>query len=741
MQTAEKTAAPHRAPRGKIRQPVTGGVAKVPVIMQLEALECGAAALDMVLAYYGLWVPLERVRADCGVSRDGSNARNILRAARSYGLTAQGYRYEPETLRREGKFPCIIHWNFNHFVVLDGFRGDKAYLNDPGQGSYSVPMAEFDNSFTGICLMLAPGPDFQPGGQPKSMAAFAKKRLRGAGVALVFVALTTAIAALINVIDPVLSRIFLDRLLTGQNPAWVPAFLAAMLLFGVVQIIVSWVQAVYTYKVNGKLSITANAGFMWHVLRLPVEYFSQRMAGDISARQGTNETISDTLVQTLAPLVLNTAMMVFYLAVMLRYSIPLTIVGVASILINLAMAQLISKRRINILRVQMRDRGQLTGSTVAGIEMIETIKAAGAENGYFARWSGSQASVNACDVRYNKLDQHIGLIPPIVTTVTDAAILMLGVWLVMQGQFTAGMIFAFQSVMSSFSAPAADLLQASQTMQELRTDMERVEDVLEYPVDVGCEARPAPENPDEVSYDKLTGELELKNITFGYSRLAPPLIENFSMTLHPGSRVAFVGSSGCGKSTLAKLIAGLYQPWSGEILFDGKPIREIDRNVFTGSLAVVDQDVILFEDTIANNIKMWDSSIEDYEMILAARDAHLHEDIMQRDGGYQYKLREGGKDLSGGQRQRLEIARVLAQDPTIMIMDEATSALDAETEYDVVKSIKARGITCIVVAHRLSTIRDSDEIIVMDQGRVVERGTHDELYKKGGLYAELVSNE
>ena len=724
----------------KIRQPMKSGAAKVPVVMQMEALECGAASLTMILAYYGKWIPLEQVRADCGVSRDGSKASNILKAARSYGLAAKGYRYEPEDLKKNGTFPCIIHWNFNHFVVLDGFKGSKAYINDPAKGSCCVPMETFDKAFTGICLMFEPSETFEPGGKPKSVCDFAKKRLKGTGAAAVFVALTTIISSLIGIINPAFSRIFLDRLLTGKNPEWFWPFLLAFGGLCVVQLTVGWIQAVYALKIDGRLSAAGSTEYMWKVLRLPMEFFSQRMAGDIQQRQAMNASIAQSLVQTLAPLALNTAMMVFYLIVMIRYSAALTIVGLSSIVINLAVSRMISKKRINITRVQMRDAGKLAGTAVAGIEMIETIKASGAENGFFEKWAGYQASVNTQQVKYQKLCQYLGMIPSLVSSLANTAVLILGVYFTINGTFTVGMIMAFQGFLSSFTAPAQTLISAGQTLQEMRTQMERVEDVMEYPVDVNYDNEQCGENED-VQYDKLSGSIELRHVTFGYSRLAEPLIKDFHLTLKPGSRVAFVGMSGCGKSTLSKLISGLYKPWSGEILFDGKPMSQIDRGVFTGSLAVVDQDIILFEDTIANNIKMWDSTIEDFEMIMAARDAQLHEDIMQRDGGYNYRITEGGKDFSGGQRQRLEIARVLAQDPTIIILDEATSALDAKTEYEVVKSIKDRGITCIVVAHRLSTIRDCDEIIVLDNGVVVERGTHEELYAKGGVYTQLVTSE
>ena len=415
-----------------IKQPVTSGCAKVPVIMQMEALECGAASLTMILAYYGKWVPLEQVRADCGVSRNGSNAKNILKAARSYGLTAKGYRYEPEGLMKHAKFPCIIHWNFNHFVVLDGFKGGKAYLNDPAKGSYAVSMETFDKSFTGICLMFEPGENFETGGKPKSVLAFAKKRLTGAGAAVAFVVLTTVISSLIGIINHAFSRVFLDRLLTGENPDWFLPFIAALSGLSVIQIAVAWIQAVYSLKINGKLAIVGSSTFMWKVLRMPMEFFSQRMAGDIQARQGTNAAIANDLVNTFAPLALDAVMMVFYLAVMIRYSWLLTLVGIASIFINLFLSRIISKKRVNITRVQMRDAGKLAGATVAGIEMIETIKASGAENGYFERWAGYQASVNTQQVKFTKLSQYLGMLPGLVSSLTNTAVLMLGVWLTLR---------------------------------------------------------------------------------------------------------------------------------------------------------------------------------------------------------------------------------------------------------------------------------------------------------------------
>ena len=717
--------------------PSTSLVRNVPVVMQMEATECGAACLCMILAHYGRWEPLEKVRVECGVSRDGSKAANVLKAARTYGMEARGFTFSMEGIRNKGEYPCILFWNFNHFVVLDGFRGKWAYLNDPARGAVRVSMEEFDRSFTGIALMFKPTEAFEPGGSPKSVIEFVRSRLKGMGTPIAFVALASTIVTLATMVSTALSSVFMDHVLTGENPEWLIPLITIMSLMILIQTGVGVAQAVYLNRIRGKFAVVSSAHFMWHLLHLPVGFYAQRMVGDLQQRQESNETIASTLMEQLAPSLLNTLLLFLYLGIMLSYSWKLTLVGLTTVLLNSFMANYISKQRVNVTRQQMRDAGIFYGVTIAGIETIETIKASGAEEGYFERWSGYQALLNDVEVRFAKTNLYLGAVPGLLTQIANIIVLLLGTYFIMKGEFTVGSLLAFQGFLSSFVGPVDSLIMLGQQIQEMRTSMERVQDVMEYPADVPEELE---EFDDDADHSKLSGSIEIDHVSFGYSPLEPALIDDFSLTLRPGEWVALVGTSGSGKSTIAKLVSGLYQPWEGEVRFDGTPIAELPKDRLRGSLAVVDQDIVTFEDSIASNIRLWDNSIEDFEVIMAARDADIHQDIMQRDNGYHEKLISGGRNFSGGQLQRLEIARVLAQDPTIIILDEATSALDAKTEGHVIEAIRSREITCIVVAHRLSTIRDCDEIIVLDNGKVVERGTHEELLAAGGAYAELVRN-
>ena len=721
----------------KVKRPIKYGVAKkVPVVIQLEALECGAACLAMILAYYEKWIPLEQVRSDCGVSRDGSKAGKIMRAARNYGFESKGYKYDVEDLRREATFPCILFWNNNHFVVLDGFKGNYAIINDPARGRTKYTMDAFEKNYSGICLEFRPTREFKPEGKPKSVIEFAKKRLKGTKLMVLFTLITTIIASLLSIIGPGFSRIFIDRLLTHQNPEWFVPFIVGISVITLIQIIIQIINQLYSLKLNGKLAVVGNTTYMWKILKLPIDFFSQRMAGDIIGRQSSNAIVASTFINTFTPLILKAGMAIFYLVVMFRYNVMLSLIGLSSLLVDIIVSRIVTRKRVDLSRVGTRDSSMLASTTASGIQMIETIKASGAENGFFRKWAGYQANVNNNEMQMSKMSLFWGIIPSSISMIVNVIITSIGLWLCMKGEFTIGMIMAFQGYLSSFMGPVNQIVTAGNSLLEMRTQMERIEDVMEYPEDDILQ-----ESKENIEYRKLSGEVELRNVTFGYSKLEEPLIENFNLKLKPGSRVALVGPSGCGKSTISKLISGLYKQWSGEILFDGKPLSEIDKNIFRSSLAVVDQEITLFEDSIANNIKMWDESIENFEVIMAARDSGMHDEINARDGGYNYKLTENGKDFSGGQRQRLEIARVLAGDPRIVILDEATSALDAKTEYEVTKAIKDRGVTCIIVAHRLSTIRDCDEIIVLDNGKVVEHGTHDELYRLNGAYTALVSND
>ncbi|BED91852.1 MAG: NHLP family bacteriocin export ABC transporter peptidase/permease/ATPase subunit [Candidatus Improbicoccus pseudotrichonymphae] len=711
---------------------------KVPMIMQMEALECGAACLCMIAAYYKKWIPLSKTREDCGVSRDGSVAKNILSAAKSYGFKTGAYRVEIDDLKKI-KLPAIIHWNFNHFVVLNDFdlRNGKFYINDPGKGRYTVSKKEFDSSFTGIVLTFEPESHFKPEGKPKSVIKFLLKYLKGSMTPFLISMLISLSLSLIILVNPIFDHIYIDNILSGGQIYWLNTFLIWTTFVLILNVLISIVKSVFWLKIEGKFNIVSSSKFMWHLLKMPLIFFSQRYIGDIVERQNATGKIALNFIQRISPVVIDFISVMFYLFFMIKYNIVLTLIGMSSTFLNIWLVSFTTKKMEALQQNAMGNDGKLASVTYSSIEMIETIKSTGAETGFFERWSGFYSKQNNSVNNIDKFTKIIGEVPKIINEVTKIVLQVSGIYLIIRGKFTIGMLMAFNGFLTGFFKPIDAFLETYQSFSNLRNEMEKIDDVFEYKQ----EDHPVVLSSENEDSKLFTGKLEIKNITFGYSRLAQPIIKNFNLKLDPGKSVALIGGSGSGKSTISKLIMGLYKPWEGEILFDGKKKEEIDPYRFYSNVSLVDQEKVMFNDTIKNNIKVWDKSIEDFSMILAAKDADIHQTIVTRKNGYDHVMREGGKDFSGGQCQRIEISRALATEPTLVILDEATSALDAKTENIVMQNIKNLGCSLLIIAHRLSTIRDCDEIIVLNSGVIVEQGTHKQLMESNNLYSKLVSTE
>lgn len=715
------------------------GRVRTPAVLQMEATECGAASLAILLGYYGRHIPLAQLRRECGVSRDGSRASNIINAAKAHGLQAKGFKKDIPGLRSL-RYPYIVFWNFNHFLVVEGYRMGKVFLNDPGSGRRTVTFEEFEESYTGVVLAMEPGIEFQRGGRKVSVASGLRTRLRGSAGALLMCMFAALLMVFPGVVYPALLQVFIDKVLIQGYNGWARPIIIGILLTAVFRGVLTLIQSGMLRRLQQRLATVFASSFVWHLLHLPSSYYAQRYAGELSGRIDLNDSVADVLSGRLTTTIIDGFMIVFYLSVMLQFDRVLTGIGVVFAALNFMVLRWVGRMRVDGNNQVAHLGGKASGVAISGLQAIRTIKASALESDFFQKWAGHFARLMNIQQEIDLLNQSLGLLPVFLSGAMTILILAVGGFRVMNGALTIGQLVGFQALMTSFLLPVNSLVSLGSVMQLLETDLSRLDDVLRNPAEAEPPSLAGAMDSWPGSY-RLTGRVELRNVSFGYNPLGAPLIENLSVTVEPGERIAIVGASGSGKSTITKLIAGLYEPTSGEILFDDYPRATVPREVLTNSLAVVEQDFSLFEGTVSENITLWDGSIAAESITQACQDVLVHEAISAMPGSYGSRLLEGAANLSGGQRQRLELARALAANPSILILDEATSALDAETERLIDQNLRRRGCTCLIAAHRLSTIRNCDEIIVLDRGRVVERGRHDDLIRAQGAYASLLEAE
>ncbi len=718
--------------------------ARTPLMLQMEDTECGAVCLGIVLAYFGRWTTVEELREACAVNRDGCDAADISRAARGYGLEPQGWRREPEQLHAM-TMPLIIFWEFNHFLVLEGFRGASYLVNDPANGHRTLSAEEFDQGFTGVALSFEVGPDFRPGGSRPGVVRRLWPWLSDVTGPLAFALCCGLLLSLPVAALPFLLSVFVDHVLSGREPQWGAALAGGVALAGGLVYLLTWLRQRCLRLLAVRLSVDHADRFIRRLFRLRMRFFTNRYGGDLTSRIQLIDQVATVATEQFVGVVIELVTSAVFLLFLFLYD-PVLAGAVAALgAVNLYIMQLLTGGRVGENRRLQREQGKLQGVGMYGLSNIDTLQATSGEIGFFSHWGGYQARELLARQRFAEIGHLMGALPGVFTILGNAVVLGVAGWRVMEGDMSLGMMMGCYVLATYFLLPIGRFAQFAELFQVLEANLQRLEDVMDSPEDAYFQQdgeQPSASSDALSRTVRLSGQLELRNVEFGHKANRDPMLRDFNLTIEPGQRVAVVGPTGSGKSTLALLAAGSHQPWSGGVYLDGHPRSEISRGLLGSSVAMVDQRIFLFAGTVRENLSLWNPEIPEQDLVAAATDAAIHDEIMARSQGYDAPVVEGGRNFSGGQRQRLEIARALVGNPSLLILDEATSALDPITEVRIDDALRRRGCSCLIVAHRLSTIRDCDLIVVLDGGREVQRGTHTELMAdQDGLYRHLMETE
>ncbi len=711
---------------------------KIPITIQMQPGENGAAALNMILGYNKRFVPMEEMREKCVSSRNGSSPEQIVAAGEAYGLKGEILKLDTEELRKQ-KFPIIVHWKRKNYALIKAMKGNMVTVVDPARGEYKLELQKFESYYMGTAVQFTRTPEFKTGGKRESLFALLKDRILLVKTTMIFLLIFSLCYIFCDLRLSVVSKDYLDEIVGRTSYEYSKEIIYLVLLYGlmILSTVFTMLKTWIVFRTARNSAASSGSKLFKKMFSQPLKFFEQYSAGELMSRINNNVKLDNSIIQSLVPRVIDAFMTIFYLVMLLQYNYVIAIVCIGIEIINIGITMYFQEKNAIASRSMATSNGALSTSVLNGMNMIDTIKSCGAERSFYNIWYNSQSQVLENRLTSLNINSVITFTNGVHNFLLTAAQLFLGAYFIVHGQFTLGTMSLFQTVLNNMRNSMNNCLNTVNTLQTMRTNIERVNDINNRDT---VKEIPIPEDEYE-NVDKLDGSISVSHVVYRYNAGDDPVVNDVSLEVKKGQIVAIVGETGCGKSTLLKIMADLYKAESGEILYSGKKREEIPDMVFCSSITTVDQETMIFEDSVYANIKMWDNTIEDYEVVMAARDAQIHNRIMRDRDGYGSYMLENGKNFSGGELQRLELARALSHEPTLLFLDEFTSALDALTEDRVIKSIRDKGTTCVIVAHRLSTIVDCDRIYVMNKGKVVEEGTHDELYKLGGLYKKLVSSK